>query len=271
MDKDDLEPVQMEKGLTAGKAENLMNIPRRTGYNWLQEDQKNLIDRLEGKVDDDDNLTENRGRKKLLTAEDHKKHLEKTFRENFSTTIDQAMDILTTNFKAAFHINIKRTMAWSKKGERAIGKKAITRAQATAILSALSPHGIINVKVRRPYQSTSENRKLQKTLSKDSRSTAVKITSTVTGHYFNFIANTLNVLDNHEQFKGFYIVMDNVLIHRNVDIERAKPQSDDRHKVHVVKFYDDWTEARVFDAMDFLSQKLFDPTVKKITVHNFLK
>jgi transposase len=87
-----------EKGLTAGKAVSLINIPHRTGYNWLQEDQKNLIDRLEGKVDDDDNLTENRGRKKLLTA-DHKRHLEETFGENSSTTIDQAMDSLTNNFE----------------------------------------------------------------------------------------------------------------------------------------------------------------------------
>lgn len=87
-----------EKGLTAGKVASLMNIPRRTGYNWLQENQKNLIDRLEGKVDDDDNLTENRDRKKLLTA-DHKRHLEETFGENSSTTIDQAMDSLTNNLE----------------------------------------------------------------------------------------------------------------------------------------------------------------------------
>ncbi|CAO0792470.1 unnamed protein product [Mucor circinelloides] len=87
-----------EKGLTAGKVASLMNIPRRTGYNWLQENQKNLIDRLEGKVDDNDNLTENRDRKKLLTA-DHKRHLEEAFGENSSTTIDQAMDSLTNNFE----------------------------------------------------------------------------------------------------------------------------------------------------------------------------
>ncbi|KAL9554818.1 hypothetical protein PS6_003207 [Mucor atramentarius] len=84
--------------LAAGKVASLMNIPRRTGYNWLQENQKNLIDRLEGKVDDDDNLTGNRGGKKLLTA-DHKRHLEWTFGENSSTTIYQAMDSLTNNLE----------------------------------------------------------------------------------------------------------------------------------------------------------------------------
>ncbi|GAA5815419.1 hypothetical protein MFLAVUS_008927 [Mucor flavus] len=87
-----------EKGLTAGKAASLMNIPRRTGYNWLQQDQSILIDRLEGKAEDNDHLKENRGRKILLN-EDHKKHLEETFGENASTTIDQAMDSLTTHFE----------------------------------------------------------------------------------------------------------------------------------------------------------------------------
>ncbi|KAG2192514.1 hypothetical protein INT47_002837 [Mucor saturninus] len=87
-----------EKGLTAGKAASLINIPRRTGYNWLQKDQSILIDQLEGKSDGSDHLKENRGRKKLLNA-DHKQHPEDTFGENASTTIDQAMDSLTTHFQ----------------------------------------------------------------------------------------------------------------------------------------------------------------------------
>ncbi|KAG1171428.1 hypothetical protein G6F36_011751 [Rhizopus arrhizus] len=187
-----------EKGLTAGKAASLMNILRKTGYNWLQKDQNKLVDRLEGKVDDDvDNLTEKRGRKPLLNA-NHKEYLEKSFGENPSVTIDQAMDSLTNQFEglkvskqtvrdfmvinwsktdldyqsncvfideAAFHVNLKRTMGWSKKGERAIVETPTTRAQTTTILGAISPHGIINV-------------------------------------------------------KGFYIVMDNVPIHKNTDIER---------------------------------------------------
>lgn len=43
---------------------------------------------------------------------------------------------------------------------------------------------------------------------------------TVTGHYFNFVAATLDVLDRHEQFKGHYIVMDNVSIHTRLDIQK---------------------------------------------------
>ncbi|KAI8639450.1 hypothetical protein BD408DRAFT_404940 [Parasitella parasitica] len=41
-----------EKGLTAGKAASVMNVPRRTGYNWLKDDQDVVVGRLEGKNDD---------------------------------------------------------------------------------------------------------------------------------------------------------------------------------------------------------------------------
>ncbi|CEG70057.1 hypothetical protein RMATCC62417_06023 [Rhizopus microsporus] len=43
---------------------------------------------------------------------------------------------------------------------------------------------------------------------------------TVTGHYFNFIASTLDILDKREKFKGNYIVMDNAPIHTAEDIEK---------------------------------------------------
>lgn len=34
------------------------------------------------------------------------------------------------------------------------------------------------------------------------------------------MASTLDVLDRHEQFKGYYIIMDNALIHTHLDIEK---------------------------------------------------
>ncbi|CEI89974.1 hypothetical protein RMCBS344292_04310 [Rhizopus microsporus] len=286
MDEHGLEPVQMEVDEEAYSLDDVTNYDLHM-YLKLPEKEKRapnkLVDRLEGKVDDDvDNLTEKRGRKPLLNA-NHKEYLEKSFGENPSVTIDQAMDSLTNQFEdlkvskqtvrdfmvnecalsfkkvyfypternslekiqqryewvinwsktdldyqsncvfideAAFNVNLKRTMGWSKKGERVIVEIPTTRAQTTTILGAISPHGIINVKVRRPYQSASKKRKLHTASSKTSGFTVIKTTGTVTGHYFNFIASTLDVLDMHERFKGFYIVMDNVPIHKNTDIER---------------------------------------------------
>lgn len=39
----------------------------------------------------------------------------------------------------------------------------------------------------------------------------------------------------------------------------------------LLEFYDNWPQARVLDAMDSLSQKFSELTMKKSTVHNFLK
>jgi hypothetical protein len=33
---------------------------------------------------------------------------------------------------------------------------------------------------------------------------AKRTTGTVTGHYFNFIASTLSILNKYEKFKGYY-------------------------------------------------------------------
>ncbi|KAG0786761.1 hypothetical protein G6F22_007533 [Rhizopus arrhizus] len=54
-------------------------------------------------------------------------------------------------------------------------------------------------------------------------------------------------------------------------VNRPNPQLDDRHKLHLLDFYDDYTQARVVDAMDSLTQKFSDLSVKKSTVRNFLK
>ncbi|KAG1266388.1 hypothetical protein G6F65_014071 [Rhizopus arrhizus] len=48
--------------------------------------------------------------------------------------------------EAAFHINMKRTVAWSKIGSRAEVVIPKTRAKTTTILGAISPYGVINVK-----------------------------------------------------------------------------------------------------------------------------
>ena len=54
-------------------------------------------------------------------------------------------------------------------------------------------------------------------------------------------------------------------------VNRSNPQLDDRHKLHLLNFYDDYTQARVVYAMDSLTQKFSDLSVKKSTVRNFLK
>ncbi|KAG2200906.1 hypothetical protein INT47_003141 [Mucor saturninus] len=116
--------------------------------------------------------------------------------------------------EAAFHINLKRTMAWSEKGTRAEVIVPQTRAKTTTILGATSVWGVLNVQVRLPGTSN-KKRKLAGTSS--GKATTV---GTVTGHYFNFVAKTIDIMDQHEQFKDFYLIMDNAPIHTAKDIER---------------------------------------------------
>ncbi|CEI99599.1 hypothetical protein RMCBS344292_13684 [Rhizopus microsporus] len=52
--------------------------------------------------------------------------------------------------ESAFHINLKRGMAWSKKGTLAIVTIPTTKANATSILGAISAAGLINVSLRVP-------------------------------------------------------------------------------------------------------------------------
>ena len=62
--------------------------------------------------------------------------------------------------EAAFHINMKRFMAWSKKCERAVVIVPKIRAKTTTVLGAISPYGVVNVRVRRPkVQAASKKRK----------------------------------------------------------------------------------------------------------------
>ena len=79
--------------------------------------------------------------------------------------------------ESAFHINLKRGMAWPKKGTPAIVTVSTTKANATSILGALSTIGLINVILRVPTRI--KKRKL-------GRAGDGYILGTVTGHYLSF-------------------------------------------------------------------------------------
>lgn len=126
--------------------------------------------------------------------------------------------------EAAFHFNLKRSFAWSKKGTSATVKVPKRRAKTTTILGAISPYGIVNISVRRPRATAPSKKKKKKRKTAGSSKTVATNSSskgaTVTGHYFNFIASTLDVMDQHEEFTGHYLVMDNAPIRMHADIEK---------------------------------------------------
>ncbi|KAG1450899.1 hypothetical protein G6F46_010659 [Rhizopus delemar] len=60
--------------------------------------------------------------------------------------------------ESAFHINLKRSMAWSKKGAPAVVTVPKTRA-TTTILGAISAEGLIKCSLRIPQPPSNKKRK----------------------------------------------------------------------------------------------------------------
>ncbi|EIE79019.1 hypothetical protein RO3G_03724 [Rhizopus delemar RA 99-880] len=115
--------------------------------------------------------------------------------------------------ESAFHINLKRSMAWSKKGTPAVVTVPKTRATTTTILGAISTEGLIKCCLRLPQPPSSKKRK---------RGDGVEYMSkgTVTGHYISFLKATMDEMDRYPHMKGHYLVMDNAPIHTSEDIAK---------------------------------------------------
>lgn len=52
---------------------------------------------------------------------------------------------------------------------------------------------------------------------------------------------------------------------------RPKPQLDEKHRIHLINFYDDHPQARVIDAVASLTKQFEGFTLKETSVQNFLK
>lgn len=113
--------------------------------------------------------------------------------------------------ESAFHINMKRTRAWSKKGTPAIATVLTTRAKTTTILGAISASGLIKVSLRVP-------RPVKKR--KTGQESGYVSSGTVTGHYISFLKDTLHEMDQYPHMKDHYLIMDSAPIHKSEDIAK---------------------------------------------------
>lgn len=67
--------------------------------------------------------------------------------------------------ESGFNINMNRSIAWSKKGERAIVTAPKTKANNITILGVIASYGVLNISVRHPKKwSLQRKEKLEEDL-----------------------------------------------------------------------------------------------------------
>ncbi|KAG0738212.1 hypothetical protein G6F57_012394 [Rhizopus arrhizus] len=115
--------------------------------------------------------------------------------------------------ESAFHINLKRSMAWSRKGTQAVVTVPKTRATTMTILGAISADGLIKCSLRLPQLPYNKKRKRGDGVGQISK-------RTVTGHYISFLKAAMDEMDHYLHMKGHYLVMDNAPIHTSDNIAK---------------------------------------------------
>jgi len=113
--------------------------------------------------------------------------------------------------ESAFHINLKRSIAWSKKVSPAVVTVPKTRAKTTTNLGAISAQGLIKCSLRLPQPPPNKKRKRGEDVGRASR-------GAVTGHYVGFLKATMDEMDQYPHMKGHCLVIDSAPIHTLVDI-----------------------------------------------------
>ncbi|CEG70119.1 hypothetical protein RMATCC62417_06068 [Rhizopus microsporus] len=123
--------------------------------------------------------------------------------------------------ESAFHINLKRGIAWLKKGTPAVIRVPKIRATTTTILGAISGDSLIKCSLRLPQTPSNKKRQRGDGIERMSK-------GTVTGHYVSFLKVTMNEMDQHPHMKDYYLVMDNAPIHTLEDIAKYVESRDYR-------------------------------------------
>ncbi|KAG0930755.1 hypothetical protein G6F57_011662 [Rhizopus arrhizus] len=93
-----------------------------------------------------------------------------------------------------------------------------TKAPSHTILGAISSVGVINLSIRVPKQPP-KVRKIQggKKRKNPVASNEDGPKGTTAGHYMRFLRETLNILDKYDQMRGYYFIMDNAPIHKQIE------------------------------------------------------
>jgi hypothetical protein len=114
--------------------------------------------------------------------------------------------------ESGFGINMRCSRGWSAKDSAAIVETPSTKANLQTVIGAISAFGIVNLTMRE-----SGNIKRRKVVGATNRKALEDrisvLKGTTSGHYVQFINNTMNIVDEFPEMRGFHIIMDNAPIH----------------------------------------------------------
>lgn len=115
--------------------------------------------------------------------------------------------------EAGFDVNMRRTRGWAQRGKPAIEETPSARGVSHTIIGAISAYGVVNVSLREP--GNVKKRRVVGAKKRKAPEGAVSAIpkGTTTGHFMQFISDTLDIMDEFPNMKGSHIVMDNAPIH----------------------------------------------------------
>ncbi|KAG1457472.1 hypothetical protein G6F56_006596 [Rhizopus delemar] len=96
--------------------------------------------------------------------------------------------------EVGFDVYMRRSRGWAQRSKPAIEETTSARSVSHTVISAVSPFGIVNRKA--PEDAVAAIPK-----------------GTTAGHFVQFISDTLDIIDEFPNVKGFHMVMDNAPIH----------------------------------------------------------
>ncbi|CEG67847.1 hypothetical protein RMATCC62417_04209 [Rhizopus microsporus] len=105
-----------------------------------------------------------------------------------------------------------RGRAWSKKGEPAIEETPSTKAVSKTALGAVSSAGVVNVSIREA--GNVKRRKVAGATKRKAPEDRLNLLKGTTGnHFMQFVVDTMDIMDQFPEMRGYHIVMDNAPIH----------------------------------------------------------
>ena len=115
--------------------------------------------------------------------------------------------------ESGFDINMRRSRGWSTRGTQAVIETSSARAVSHTVIGAITAHGVLNISLR--DTGNTKKRKVDGAKKRKATDAAVKAIpkGTTTGHYVQFISDTMDIMDEYDYMKGFHLVMDNAPIH----------------------------------------------------------